>query len=496
MSEIGYDQNFDDYVEMIVSHPNYSGLFYERNENGKVNWVVTGKSDKGQTRQAWWDKKCIEHNIPIQSGCYAKIARILHPTGKHVCQCCGKEKSIYYEYPNKNTAKKLNEILGTNINPDSDEERVEYTIREIVEMHCDSLLKARKLAKALGVPAPSSVEKLIADIYSELVAKESKKFSPGVMSNSPDRFDGFHSYGLCCRSTKDTGRDPINLATYSQDRRAYEDWSDGNYNLANRLMGEFRKQPEMRCPMCNNVAKMSADHIGPISLGFCHSNHFAPMCSSCNSSKNNRFSKADVDTLIALENKGEQVVSWHSKYIWDLLKNNITDDATAQKASSIMAKNHQNVLNILALVHKKTGKEFLMRYLHPEYSMVDYRFDNFDLKHLDRMIVLANPLDSANKRKNQERYVRVAFESLEEFLAKDNRKNYFLIEEDSQELNPIIFAIRSRNYDLADRRLKELIKEVSSRIYQIETGIKPYIYHEDDYPQMVADSSEPYNKKG
>ena len=86
MSEIGYDQNFDDYVEMIVSHPNYSGLFYERNENGKVNWVVTGKSDKGQTRQAWWDKKCIEHNIPIQSGCYAKIARILNPTGKHVCQ--------------------------------------------------------------------------------------------------------------------------------------------------------------------------------------------------------------------------------------------------------------------------------------------------------------------------------------------------------------------------------------------------------------------------
>mgnify|MGYP007008383027 FL=1 len=82
------------------------------------------------------------------------------------------------------------------------------------------------------------------------------------------------------------------------------------------------------------------------------------------------------------------------------------------------------------------------------------------------------------------------------FIAKDNRKNYFLIEEDSQELNPIIFAIRSRNYDLADRRLKELIKEVSSRIYQIETGIKPYIYHEDDYPQMVADSSEPYNKKG
>ena len=496
MSEIGYNQLFDNYVEMIVSHANYRGLFFERNENGKVNWVVTGKSDKGKKRQAWWDKKCVEHNIPIQSGCYARIARILHPTGKHVCQCCGKETSIFYEYPNKNTTKKLNEILGTKINPDSDKERVEYTIREIVEMHCDSLVKARKLAKVLGVPEPNSIEKLISDIYSELVAKESKKFSPGVMSNSPDRFDGFHSYGLCCRSTKDTGRYPINLATYAQDRRAYEDWSDGNYNLANRLMGEFRKQPEMRCPMCNNVAKMSADHIGPISLGFCHSNHFAPMCSSCNSSKNNRFSKADVDTLIALENKGEQVVSWHSKYIWDLLKNNISDDAEAQKASSIMAKNHQNVLNILAIIYKKTGKEFLMRYLHPEYSKFDYRFENFDLRHLDRMIVLETPLDSENKRKNQKRYVRIAFESLDEFLAKDNRKNYFLIENDSQELNPVLLAIRNKNFDLADKSLKELIKEVSSRIYQIETGIKPHVHQEENYPQMVEDSSEPYSKNG
>ena len=110
--------------------------------------------------------------------------------------------------------------------------------------------------------------------------------------------------------------------------------------------------------------------------------------------------------------------------------------------------------------------------------MMDYRFKNFDLKHLDRMVVLANPLDSKNKRNNQERYVRIAFESLQDFLAKDNRKNYFLIDETSQELSPVLFAIRSKNYDLADKRLKELIQDVSSRIYQIETGIKPYTYQE------------------
>jgi hypothetical protein len=99
------------------------------------------------------------------------------------------------------------------------------------------------------------------------------------------------------------------------------------------------------------------------------------------------------------------------------------------------------------------------------------------------MIVLANPLDSKNKRNNQERYVRIAFESLDDFLAKDNRKNYFLIEETSQELNPVVFAIRNRNYDLADRKLKELIKDVSMRIYQLEGGIKSY----EDYPLMAAE---------
>ena len=331
---------------------------------------------------------------------------------------------------------------------------------------------------------------------SELIDKESALFSPGVMCNPPDRYNGFHSYALCCRKLKDTGRHDENMKTYTQDRRAYEDWSDGDYNLANRLMGEFHKQPPMACPICGKVEPMSADHIGPVSLGFCHSRHFTPMCKGCNSAKNNRFTKSDVDELIALEKKGSQVVSWHSKYIWDIVKNRIHNDIEAKQASSIMAKCHQNILNILAIIHQKTGREFLMRYLHPEYSMMDYRFENFDLKHLDRMVVLANPLDSKNKRNNQERYVRIAFESLEDFLVKDNRKNYFLINETSQELSPVLFAIRSKNYDQADKMLKELIREVSLRIYQIETGIKPDIYHEEDYPQMVADSFEPYNKKG
>lgn len=99
MGDMEYHPNFDKYVEMIVNHPNYKGLYYDRRKDGRVNWVVTGKSEKGKLRQAWWDEKCKKLGVPIQKGCYAKVARMIHPTGKHVCQCCGKERSIFYEYP-------------------------------------------------------------------------------------------------------------------------------------------------------------------------------------------------------------------------------------------------------------------------------------------------------------------------------------------------------------------------------------------------------------
>lgn len=462
--EIQVHPNYEKYVEFIVTHPNYEGLYFERDKDGRVKWMVTGKSPKGQLRQIWWDKQCALHNIPIQKGCYARLARLIHPTGIHVCQCCGEGRSIFYEYPAKNTVSILNGILGCHINKDNDAERAELTIREIVENWCDTTDKIKALAEAFGLPQPANKQELIDVIYKELVKKESPKFSPGVMSNPPDRFNGFHSYALCCRTKFDTGRHSDNMMTYGQDRRAYEDWSDGDYNLANRLMGEFRKQPPMKCPICGNVEKMSADHIGPISLGFCHSRNFAPMCSGCNSSKNNRFTKNDVDVLINIESGGEQVVSWHSKAIWDAVKHTINNDADAKFASSIMAKCHQNVINIFSIIYKKTGKEFLMRYLHPEYSLVDYRFENIDLLHLDRIKIVATPLDSKNKRKNQERYIRIAFESLEEFSKKKNRKNYFLIEEESNVLLPLISAIESKDFDKADDLLRQLIQKVSNSI--------------------------------
>lgn len=472
-----WNPSFENYTEFIVSHPNYKGLFYERDNDGRVKWVVTGKSHKGKLRQAWWDARCKEHNIEIRKGCYAIIARIIHPTKKHVCQCCGKELSILYEYPGKRLLNRINETFGWSIS------QTDYTIREIILSASNLQNGLEKISEILGLPNGLSLHDAIEYAYTNLVDKEAAILSPGVMSNSPDRYDGFHSDGLCCRENTDKGRHKENMKTYTQDRRAYEEWSDGDYNLANRLMGEINKQPPMLCPICDKIKHMSADHIGPISLGFCHSIHFAPMCSSCNSSKNNRFTKNDVDELLRIEESGEQVISWHSKAIWDAVKHTIKNDEDAKFASSVMAKCHQNVINILSLIYQKTGHDFLMRYLHPKYSLVDYRFEDVDLKHLDRIKIISAPLDSKNKRKNQERYVRIAFESLDDFAKKKNRKNYLLIDENSEELDTVIMPILKGDFCTADKLLKRLIEDVSNYIYKKETFERNQGYRniESDY---------------
>lgn len=461
--------NFEKYTEEMVKHPNYKGLFYERSEDGRVKWVVTGKSDNGQKRQAWWDKQCRKMGIPIEKGCYAKAARLVHPTKIKVCQCCGKELSIMYEYPDKRLLKKINDFFGLSL------AQTDYTIKEIIRNHCKSEKSAMFWIDVFNLNISQRFidnnttadirQKIIDKVYKEFVTKESSPLSPGVMSNCPDRFDGFHSDGLCCRERSDKGRHSDNMKTYTQDRRAYEEWADGNFNLANRLMGEFAKgEKTYICPKCGKRRKMTADHIGPISLGFCHSTNFAPLCKSCNSAKNNRFAKSDVDILIALEKDGHQVISWHSKPIWDALKNKVRSDSDAKKFSIVMLNCHQNILKLFTKIYIATGQEYLKRFLHPEFVFYDYRFENFHPLRLDELVIKCKELDSANKRKNAERYIRVAFESLEEFNEKSNRKITFIVDQYEPTIQKLIRFIKQNSYQKADALLNDLIRVISMNI--------------------------------
>ncbi len=459
--------NYVNYTEMIVSHPNYQGLPFERDsKTGRIKWVAAGKSAKGKQRTAWWDSQCKKYGIPIQKGCYAVISRLIHPTKEHVCQCCGRALSIYYVYPTKNTIKQLQAILPSFASV-GDVAPADYDIYTIIDEFSDKQTERNAIARYLDLPIGKSATELKELIRTQLADGNTSKLSPGAMSNCPDRLEGYHSDGLCCRERTDKGRHTDNMKTYTQDRRAYEDWSDGNYRLANRLMGEFNKGDMLyRCPKCGNMEKMTADHIGPISLGFCHTKYFTPLCKKCNSSKNNRFTKSDVDELLRLEQNGETIISWHSKPIWNLLKHKINNDSDAKKASSLMAEFHQNVICVLAIIYKKTGRAFLERYLHPEFSLYDYRFNNFDPFHLDRLEIIETPVDSKNSRSNQERYKRIAFDSLEDFLDKDNRRHELYFNENTPVLNEISDIVNFGDYNGADRHLKGLLKGLAEYIVE------------------------------
>jgi len=411
-----WHSDFKKYMKYIVEHPNYKGMPEPYKDDGTIRWVVSGNSELGKKRAKWWDNKVKEMNLINR----AEVARSIHPKelkGLKPCQICGKKKNIFYVYPTKNTLKKISKISELKIEP------YEKDIIQIFD-----LLKQKYKEKVFGAfrlvfEIPDRIKDNKKYIIDYILENCKTKLSPGVMSNAPDRFDGFHTYNACCRSKENTGRHRSNLVRYSQDRRAYENWAEGNWNLSNRLMGEFNRfEEKVICPGCGKKRKMSADHIGPISLGFTHRPKFNPLCKSCNSKKNNRITLEDIKSLLSDERKEGKVISWHSKYIWNKLKNKIVNEEDALKLSKAMRLNLHNVLTLLSIIKSKGYIHFLIRFLHPEYSFVDYRFENFHPLRLNELIITRKPLDSKNKKKNAERYIRISLDSLDEYKQKTNRR--------------------------------------------------------------------------
>ena len=110
------------------------------------------------------------------------------------------------------------------------------------------------------------------------------------------------------------------------------------------------------------------------------------------------------------EKQGKKVISWHSKYIWDKLKSEIKNERDALNLSRAMRLNLHNVLTLLAIIKSESHIEFLKNFLHPEFSFVDYKFEKFHPLKLNELKIIKKPLDSKNKRKNAERYIRISLE--------------------------------------------------------------------------------------
>lgn len=403
---------FKEYMQFIISHPNYNGLDINKDTiSGDYTWVSPKTTTVGNNRITWAKEKARLLGIdPEAPGVYAKVMFAMHPTKQKVCQICGLSMSIDYEYLNKNLAKKINTIFTLNLDNKN-------SIRDVVDIlktkGLDDELIRVELNRIFKLVNHNDLDTFIVKCIEQCRNGISKLLGPGAMSNFPDRFDGFHSYNRCCRSHEDTGRHANNLRGYGKDRRAYELWSDGNIHAANQFMtSDYFKDKGF-----------SADHIGPISLGFIHDPiQLSKISSKDNSSKRDRISKDDIDRLIKIElSHNVNVMSWYSSKIWEFIKNNYQEhESQIEKFRSMLKQNFANYMEILYIIYIKSGDKFLWdSILKPKMQYFQYDYQCND----DGIIISQSQRNITDSTKKEaSRFIKIAFKSINDYHNKKNRK--------------------------------------------------------------------------
>lgn len=433
-----YHENFKKYADFIIHHPVYAGLPIKKKKDGTYSFVTAKGSEIGKGRLKWIKNKAKELGYPIEDGVYAKVMRQIHPTKYTTCQICGRSLSIYYLYPNKNAITDISNTFGK-----------EYSIVDHISDIWDDLADDGHTDTELGNyffskcgitddPSELSKEEIIDKLEYACRIEGKALLGPGAMSNAPDRFDGFHSYNRCCRKKEDRGRWDSNMDTYNQDRRAYERWSDGNIHAANKFMR-------------HEIFKgTSADHIGPISLGFVHDpRYLQPMTGNKNSSKRDRLSMEDLDKIAEVEQRtGIYPASWYAKDIWEYIKANYkaNPDKIETSYRDAMKQNMTNFMHLLYKIITQTGeegKELLAEFfLQPNYKYFEYDYTFNSLGE----ITSQSPRHRTERSKgDMERYKRVAIDSVIEYVEKVNRNLKPAISTANQKcINDIILKIKNK----------------------------------------------------
>lgn len=455
-----WNEKFIEYMNFIIHHENYRGLPIQKKSNGSYSWIAPAKGDIGKKRIEWAKSRMKELHISAKDNSpYAKLMFEIHPTKQKVCQICGKTMSLYYIYINTNFAKSIKKAFNYN----SDTTQSLYDVCKDLKAlkFTDEKIK-QFLIKSfpIDVDTSNSLDAIINKCEISCRTGFCKKLGPGAMSNFPDRFDGFHTYNRCCRSKEDRGRSKENLRTYGKDRRAYEYWSDGNICAANNFMSSVF------------FIGTSADHIGPISLGFVHDPHYLQtMSSGENSSKRDKLTFEDIQSLISIEKStGIPAISWFSFYIWDYIKSNyIKNKKCIPIYREILKQNMSNYMFILWTIHKKCktkGKNFLINtFLKPKFSFFDYDYSF----NANGEIIKKSPRHKTDASKGEiDRYVRIAFESINDYNSKENRSlKHSLDKEDLVQLDKICSLINSKAKEKdIQKQLENLIVSIQHKLIE------------------------------
>lgn len=471
-----WNPDFVAYMKAIVTHPVYEGMPDAVKDDGKIQWEAPSNRSGGKyqnthhKRRDWWRAKAASVGIDTNVDQWiSRTAKTIHPTGEKPCKRCGRILQIAYTYPKSALIDRLHKAFGDDFEID-ELEPITEVVQRLVDVYGDeSLDSLSKLFKTSHITPPDlgrDIDKWISWLEDDYIPSEPSMLSPGVMSNAPDRFDGFHSFNKCCRGQADTGRHAANLRSYTTDRRVFEYWSEGDWIAADRLMGLVKSK--LRDCDCADGGKgpPSADHIGPLSLGFCHRPVFHLLSKAANSAKNNRMTLWDVEYLIDAEKNDEHVASWYAKPLWDMRKAEINDEEKALRISKLLRDNQRNAMRILCQLHDAGLYSFLAYLLELGYADNKVEFDNL---RSDKFIttydaITYNHRDTKYSKEQKARRIRIGFEALRTYKEKDNRHS---------------FAVSADEVDKEAEKAIELLKSSKNDYLKLDNQLSNVLYPEE-----------------
>ena len=497
---------FLQYEEEIVNDPVYAGMPDLRHDDGTIQWEAPSNRGSGvfqfshDKRYQWWINKASEVGINTSEDKWiSKVAKKIHPTKLHPCKVCGRIMDIRYCYLSANFMKRVKKLPFYDEQVDMDEiTHITDFIASFTDTYgdkaYDALPELLKCSQVKSIPTlPHDLSSWTDWINSEYIPKEPSMLGPGAMSNAPDRLDGFHTYDRCCRPTADKGRSKENLASYSTDRRAFENWSDGNWIQANKLMGYINSNSELKKQQCANHSTgsfhprpCSADHIDPISLGFSHRPEFQLLCKPCNSAKNNRMYYSDVQHLISVEEDGSTVTTWYAAPIWQRCKQKLYDKESALKLSRIMRDNRNIAMMLLADFVKRDEFLFLLTLLNLNYADYDYEIDPATLNVNNQIVTvqfISKPSTLRYVNIQKIRKIRVAFSSLIDYANKENRNGFMYTNDEIEHLKQQAFSTLSSVNTFLSNKNKDLKSAISNEA-TTDTDLEIFLQN-IDYTELL-----------
>lgn len=453
-SEKKWHPKFIEYMEKIVNNPNYKGIPYKRNNKGQIAWIAPKVGEIGKKRIKWVLEKAKSLSYPNIAGVYARVMFHIHPTKEKPCQICGRTMSLRYIYLNNVLIKALNKIGFTFTELNTIGEVCEEIEKKYNRIFLISFIENKF---KIPVEAEESIESIVNRCEELCRTGGSKMLGPGAMSNFPDRLDGFHTYNRCCRKKEDTGRHDDNMRTYNKDRRAYEYWSDGNIYAANKFMHS------------SFFDGHSADHIGPISLGFKHDSLLLQkMTSGDNSAKRDRLLLSDIKKLIKIEKDNADYIcaSWFICKIWEEIKRNISSmkQDVLNKYRDILKQNMFLFMRLLQCIKKsRNGEDFLVSMLlKPKYDCFNYEYTFGDYGQIVSQ-TLKNKTDAT--KNEYDRFERIALTSIDEYIKKNNRRiNIQFTDKEQKSIKSIISLLDGKKYDKALEMLYSLVEGIQIRL--------------------------------